>query len=140
MSEMAITMEDDKTISVSSSATNKSTNAVDKKITRQTSAKEVVDPKTARMTSLSSTKNQANSSKLKNPGSGPEKAGNPTSSTAKKERPPPPSHKPPSLNNGPGNSSGDKLDNANKCNNVRQKAVAKTDEKKHRQRWEIVTN
>ena len=36
----------------------------------------------------------------------------------------------PIFQNGPGNSNGDKLANANKCNNVRQKSFAKTDEKK----------
>ena len=63
---MAITMEDDKT--VSSSTSSKSINTTEKKTFRQTSAKDVVDPKTARMTSLSSTKTQANSSKMRPPG------------------------------------------------------------------------
>ena len=66
VNEMAITMEDDKT--VSSSTSSKSLNTTEKKTFRQTSAKDVVDPKTARMTSLSSTKTQANSSKMRPPG------------------------------------------------------------------------
>ena len=64
---MAITMEDDKTVP-SSGTSSKSLNTTEKKTFRQTSAKDVVDPKTARMTSLSSTKTQANSSKMRPPG------------------------------------------------------------------------